>query len=104
MSTTKRSPPGGFSLLPVHPGRSLESEIAARGLSAHTLALKLRVPANRISQIIAGKRGISAETALRLGRYFGTGAAFWANLQSQYDLAVAERQLGERISTEVEAA
>lgn len=98
------SPPGGFPLPPVHPGKSLESELSARGLSAHALALKLRVPANRISEIVAGKRGISAETALRLGRYFGTGAAFWANLQSQYDLAIAERQLGKRISAEVEAA
>jgi addiction module HigA family antidote len=98
------SPPGGFRLPPVHPGRSLESELSARGLSAHALALKLRVPANRISEIIAGKRSISAETALRLGRYFGTGAAFWMNLQSQYDLALAEQQLGDRISAEVDAA
>ena len=98
------APPGGFRLAPVHPGQSLTSELAARGLSAHALALKLRVPANRISEIITGKRGISAETALRLGRYFGTGAAFWANLQSQYDLAVAEQQLGEKISAEVEEA
>ena len=98
------APAGGFHLTPVHAGRTLDGELAARGLSAHALALKLRVPANRISEIIAGKRGISAETALRLGRYFGTGAAFWANLQSQHDLAVAERQLGERIATEVEKA
>lgn len=98
------APPGGFPLSPVHPGKSLESELAARALSAHALALKLRVPANRISEIVAGKRSISSETALRLGRYFGNGAAFWANLQSQYDLAVAERQLGERIESEVDAA
>lgn len=98
------TPPGGFPLPPVHPGRSLESELAARGLSAHALALKLRVPANRISEIVAEKRSISPETALRLGRYFGNGAAFWANLQSQYDLAVAQRQLGERIEAEVDAA
>jgi addiction module HigA family antidote len=98
------SPPGGFQLPAIHPGKSLEGELAARRLSAHALALKLRVPANRISEIIAGKRGISPETALRLGRYFGTGAAFWANLQSQYDLAVTERQLGDRISAEVDAA
>jgi addiction module HigA family antidote len=98
------SPPGGFPLAPVHPGNSLTSELAARGLSAHALALKLRVPANRISEIIAAKRGISAETALRLGRYFGTGAAFWANLQSQYDLAIAEQRLGDRITAEVEEA
>jgi addiction module HigA family antidote len=107
MSRTKAfivSPPGGFSLAPVHPGRTLASELAARNLSAHALALKLRVPANRVSEIIAGKRGISPETALRLGRYFGTGAAFWANLQSQYDLSIAEQQLGARVATEVERA
>jgi addiction module HigA family antidote len=98
------SPPGGFALPPVHPGRTLAAELAARGLSANALALKLRVPSNRISEIIAGKRGISAETALRLGRYFGTGAAFWANLQTQYDLAVAERDLGSRVDAEVEPA
>ena len=80
------------------------SELAARGLSAHALALKLRVPANRVSEIIAGKRGISPETALRLGRYFGTGAPFWLNLQGQYDLALAERALGDRIAAEVERA
>ena len=97
-------PPGGFSVAPVHPGRSLASELAARKLSAHALALKLRVPANRVLEIIAGKRGISPETALRLGRYFGTGPAFWANLQSQYDLAVAQRELGERVAAEVEQA
>jgi len=98
------APPAGFALTPVHPGNSLQSELVARGLSAHALALKLRVPANRISGIISGKRGISAETALRLGRYFGTGATFWANLQSQYDLAVARRRLGARIAAEVEEA
>lgn len=96
--------PGGAPLPPVHPGRTLASELAARGLSANALALKLRVPANRLSEIIRGQRGISAETALRLGRYFGTGAAFWMNLQSHYDLALAERELGEQISREVDAA
>ena len=98
------APPGGFMLPPVHPGTTLTAELVARGLTAHALALKLRVPANRISEIIAGKRGISAETALRLGRYFGTGAAFWLNLQSQYELAIAERELGSRIAAEVDAA
>src|SRR5829696_8129647 len=68
------APPGGFRFGPVHPGRALADELKARDLSAHALALKLRVPANRITEIIQGKRGISAETALRLGRYFGTGA------------------------------
>lgn len=99
-----QSPPGGFALFPIHPGKTLESELMARQLNAHALALKLRVPANRLSEIIAGKRSISAETALRLGRYFGTGATFWVTLQSQYELAVAERQLGARIAAEVEQA
>ena len=98
------SPPGGFSLPPVHPGKTLASELAERGLTAHALALKLRVPANRISGIVAEKRGISAETALRLGRYFGNGAGFWASMQNQYDLAVAQQQLGEKIAAEVEQA
>ena len=88
----------------MHPGATLAAELAARGLTPHALALKLRVPANRVSEIIAGKRGISAETALRLGRYFGTGATFWASLQSQYELAMTEQELGGRIATEVEQA
>ena len=94
--------PASFSLPPVHPGRTLDAELSARGLSANAVALKLRVPANRISEIIAGKRRISPETALRLGRYFRTGASFWINLQSHYDLAMAEEEMGERITAEVE--
>ena len=94
----------GFRLPPVHPGGTLADELTARGLTAHALALKLRVPANRISEIIAEKRGISPETALRLGHYFGTGAAFWANLQTNYDLASTEKELGDRIAAEVERA
>lgn len=97
-------PVGGFRFGPIHPGRTLAAELEARELSAHALALKLRVPANRISEIVSGKRGVSAETALRLGRYFGTSAAFWMNLQTKYDLEIAERDLGERIRAEVEAA
>lgn len=98
------APVGGFRFGPIHPGRTLAAELEARELSAHALALKLRVPANRISEIVSGKRGVSAETALRLGRYFGTSAAFWMNLQTKYDLEIAERDLGERIRAEVEAA
>ena len=96
--------PNGVRVPPVHPGRTLASELAARGLAVNALALRLRVPSNRLLEIIGGQRGISPETALRLGRYFGTGAAFWMNLQSQYDLAVAERDLGEQIKREVEVA
>ena len=98
------APPGGFRFGPVHPGSTLADELKARDLTAHALALKLRVPANRITEIIQGKRGISAETALRLGRYFGTGAPFWLALQSQYDLETAERALGAKIAAEVEQA
>jgi addiction module HigA family antidote len=82
----------------------LADELAARNLTANALALKLRVPANRLTDIIRGKRAISAETALRLGRYFGTGAQFWMNLQTGYDLAVARREFGDTITREVEAA
>lgn len=88
-------------LPPVPPGKTLESELTARGLTAHALALKLRVPPNRLSEIIRGRRSISPETAMRLGRYFGTGAAFWSNLQAQYELALAERDLGASIIREV---
>ena len=98
------APPDGFAMAPVHPGEVLHEEIAARGLTAHALGLKLRVPANRLTEIIAGKRGISPDTALRLSRYLGPGAAFWLNLQSQYDLAMAEKRLGAKIRAEVEAA
>jgi len=96
--------PNGLMLVPVHPGRTLAAELVARGLTANALALKLRVPANRLSDIVRGQRAISPETALRLGRYFGTGAQFWVNLQANYDLALARQELGEVIDREVEAA
>lgn len=95
--------PGGIPLAPVHPGETLAEEIRARGLSANALAIKLRVPASRVAEILHARRAVSAETALRLGRLFGTGAAFWSNLQAHYDLAVAERDLGRAIEREVEA-
>ena len=91
-------------MTPVHPGRILKRELAARGLSANKLALALRVPSGRITSILNGKRGVSSETALRLARYFGNSPRFWVNLQSHFDLAVAERDLGARISTEVGGA
>ena len=86
---------------PIHPGRILKREMLARGLSANKLALALRVPSGRITQIINGKRGISAEPALRLGRYFGNSPQFWMNLQSRYDLAVVEENIGSKIIAEV---
>lgn len=96
--------PGGLQLPPVHPGRTLAAELAARSMSATALALKLRVPANRLSDIVRGQRAISPETALRLGRYFGNEAQFWINLQAAYDLALARQELGAVIDREVEAA
>lgn len=89
---------------PVHPGEILREELAARGLSANRVALALRVPSGRITQILNGKRGVTAETALRLGRYFGTGGPFWMDLQTQYDLGLAEREMGRRIKAEVQRA
>jgi addiction module HigA family antidote len=82
----------------------LARELEARGLSANRLALSLRVPSGRITQILNGKRGVSAETALRLSRYFGNSAEFWLNLQMKYDLAVIERRMGAQIEAEVSAA
>lgn len=86
---------------PIHPGRILRREMAERGLSANRLALALCVPPGRITQILNGRRGMSAETSLRLSRYFGNSARFWMNLQSRYELAQAERDIGEKIDAEV---
>jgi addiction module HigA family antidote len=94
----------GIRLAPVHPGGTIKAELAARCLSAHRAALKMRMPPNRLALIINGRRGVTADTALRLARLFGTGPLFWVNLQAQYDLAVAERDHGARITAEVEAA
>jgi antitoxin HigA-1 len=89
-------------LPPVHPGEVLRHEfLEPLGLSAHALALALRVPPNRITTILAGARAVTAETALRLARHFGTTAGFWLNLQKSYELEVAERAEGERIRAEV---
>ena len=92
----------GKTMKPIHPGRILKRELAARNLSANKLALAIRVPSGRITQILNEKRGITAETALRLSRYFGNSARFWVNLQSRYELALAERNIGARINAEIE--
>jgi antitoxin HigA-1 len=86
---------------PVHPGAILRSEIDARGISANRLALDLGVPSGRIAAILNGKRALTPDTALRLGRYFDMPAQFWVDLQAQYDLAVAERDHGAEISRQV---
>jgi antitoxin HigA-1 len=87
-----------------HPGRLLKRELEARGLSANRLALDLGVPSGRITDILNGRRGISADTAVRLGRYFGNRAQFWLDLQSQYDIAVVERDRGDDIARRVHPA
>jgi addiction module HigA family antidote len=91
-------------IAPVHPGEILAEEyMAPRGLSANQLALDLHVPANRLTEVIRGRRSVTADTALRLARYFGTAPSLWLNLQSTYDLELAEDELGERIAREVHA-
>jgi len=71
---------------PIHPGEILKGEMTALNLSSGKVARAIKVPANRISQIVSGKRNISADTALRLGRLFSTGPQFWLNLQNAYEL------------------
>ena len=88
-------------LPPIHPGEILREDLEDAGISLNELARALRVPMNRISAIVNGKRSITADTALRLGRYFGTSAQYWLNLQAAYDLAVAERSEGVRVEREV---
>lgn len=82
---------------PIHPGEHLAEAIEALGITAAQLARDIQVPANRVTGILHGTRGITADTALRLGRYFGTSAEFWMNLQQMYDLRVAERDIGKAI-------
>jgi addiction module HigA family antidote len=86
---------------PVQPGRILKSELAEAGMSANALALALRIPANRVTEIVSGRRSITADTAMRLGRFFGTSAQFWMNLQTGYDLQLAEDRSAGRIRADV---
>ena len=87
-----------------HPGWLLRRELEARSLSANRLALDIGVPSGRITDILNARRSISADTALRLGRYFGNSAQFWLDLQSQYDIAVVEREKGGEIAKRVRPA
>lgn len=87
-----------------HPGVVLREELRARAMSANQLALAIRVPANRITSILRGERSISAETALRLGRYLGTGPEFWMDLQSRHDVSAVISRRGELIEAEVPVA
>ena len=87
-----------------HPGSLLRRELKARELSANRLALDLSVPSGRITDILNERRGITADTAVRLGRYFGNRAQFWLDLQSQYDIAVIERKRVAEIARRVRPA
>jgi antitoxin HigA-1 len=88
----------------IHPGRLLKREIETRRISANRLALDLGVPSGRITDILNGRRSISADTAVRLGRYFANRAQFWLDLQSQYDIAIVEREHGAEIARRVRNA
>lgn len=86
----------------IHPGEVLREEfILPLGMSAHALAQALRVPAPRINDLVRERRGVTPDTALRLARYFATTPQFWLNLQASYDLKIAARSTGERITREV---
>lgn len=87
---------------PIHPGEILKEEfLDPLGLSQYRVAVDISVPPRRINEIVLGKRAISADTALRLARYFGTTDRFWLNLQTHYDLELQRDRLGERLETEV---
>ena len=88
----------------VHPGTILKEELEARNLTANAFALKLRVPPQRIQEIVAGKRAITPETALRIGTALGTGARLWLAMQQAYDLRKVERELGSKVRAEVQVA
>ena len=94
--------PSKNSMRPIHPGEILREEyLVPMGMSAHALAIALRVPAPRINDIVRERRGITPDTALRLARYFGTTPEFWINLQSSYDLKLARLERGKSIEQEV---
>lgn len=82
---------------PIHPGEVLGDELEETGLTAKRLADLIEVPPSRLYQLLAGKRNVTADTALRLGQYFGMSGAFWMNLQSAYELDLARQQVGNAI-------
>lgn len=83
--------------IPIHPGEILSDELDELNMTAAALARELHVPTNRITQVLNGRRAITADTALRLGHWFGTGPEFWMNLQKQYELRLAEQKAGQEI-------
>ena len=86
-----------MGLIAIHPGEHLAEELKALNMSAAELARQIDVPTNRVTQILNGTRSITGDTALRLGHFFGTSAQFWLNLQSLYDLRLAEEKAGKSI-------
>ncbi len=101
-STITERAPTARLLPPVHPGEVLVEEyLEPLGLSQYALAKATGIPVARINRIALGKRAITAETALRLARYFGTSVGFWVNLQSQYEVAVATRKFGAKVERDV---
>ena len=104
MQRTSKSRNTMNRLPPVHPGEILKETLSDLEISMHRLAQDIRVPANRISSIVAGSRSISGETALRLARYFQTTPQYWMNLQSRYDLESAQDEWKKRVSAEVRPA
>ena len=89
-------------LPPVHPGEILKADfLDPLGLSVYALSKRIKVPRARLNDIVRGKRGVSADTAMRLARYFGVSAQFWMNLQSHYELEMAEQALGARLGKEI---
>ncbi len=87
---------------PVHPGEILADELQELGLTANALAGRLAVPTNRVTAILNGQRGVTADTALRLARYFSTTPEFWLNLQKTFELRRAEIESGDEINAEVQ--
>jgi len=93
----------GILLAPVHPGDVLKQEyLKPLDMSVYALARSLAVPRSRMNEVVQGHRAVTAETALRLGRFFGTSADFWLGLQAAYDLEIARLAVGERVKTEVQ--
>ena len=89
-------------LLPVHPGEILQEDfLMPMGISQYRLAKDISVPPRRINEIVHGKRAVSANTALRLSKYFGTSERFWLNIQAKFDLEVEKDKLGDRLEHEV---
>ena len=103
---TIKRPESGWNLrrITTHPGEMLREEfLGPLGITANALAIKIRVPATRIGDILRGRRGITPDTALRLARFFGNSPEFWLNLQQMHDLSKARLEIGEVINREVDA-